>query len=256
MKESGIYPRRFSLAFNGIVAAVLVGVGVLAALHWMSTPAQAPLLGCREDGTAVVLVPRFWAWVCYAAAWLVAGGYVLLLNHPGLWHRPTDQTFQNDTALREEYAKALEKAREEERQAREHGEKLSRESRRILMIKGLPLLSERLFAVEWRLLLSSEACLLLMLCPMTLAATGWTDDPRSWMQMGVILLVIIGGLSLWSVNLLRKGRWTLRNERGEKSDALFAGIYDNRWKTGGRKYVNTSGFLVDFFKKKFGNKKC
>lgn len=255
MKESGIYPRRFSLAYSGLVAAVLVVVGVLAALHWLSTPAQAPLLGCREDGTPVVLVPRFWAWVCYAAAWMVAGGYMLLLSHPSLWHSPTDLTLQNDSILREEYAKALEKAREEERQAREHGEKLTPESQRVLMIKGLPLLSERLFAVEWRLLLSTEACLLLMLCPMTLAATGWTEDPRSWMRMGVILLVIIGGLSLWSIHRLRKGCWTLKNERGEKSDALFAGIYDNSWKTGGRKYVKMSGFLVDFFKKKFGNKK-
>ncbi len=211
-------------------AIALLVVGVLAAIHWPSTPELVPLLGKNPGDLPWVLVPRFWTWVCYAFAWICFGLTALVEHTPRLWYHPTELTFAHDNDLRDEYAEALEKAREEERLARENGEKLSVESRRVLKIQGLPLLSEKLYEVAFQLCISLEVTVLFALCSMVLAATGWMDEPLRWITFVNILFIVEIYHLIKACRRLRKGRWTLKNERKEREATLLQYRYNQSWK--------------------------
>lgn len=218
---------------NIIYAIALLVVGVLAAIHWPSTPELVPLLGKNPGDLPWVLVPRFWTWVCYAFAWIVFGLAAMVEQNPRLWYHPTELTFAHDNDLRDEYAEALVKAHEEERLARDYGEKLSVESRRILKIQSLPLLSEKLYEVAFQLCVSLEMAVLFTLWPMVLAATGWMDKPLRWAAfVGVWFYIEVYHL-IKATRRLRKGHWTLKNERKEREATLLQYRYDNSWKSVG-----------------------
>lgn len=222
-------PSVFSLG-NIICVIALLVAGVLAAIHWPSTPELVPLLGKNPGDLPWVLVPRFWTWVCYAFAWIVFGLAVMLEHHPRLWYHPTELTFAHDNDLRDEYAEALVKAREEERLARDYGEKLSVESRRILKIQSLPLLSEKLYEVAFQLCVSLKATVWFALLSMVLAATGWMDKPIRCMTLVNLLFIVEVYHLIKAIRRLRKGRWTLKNERKEREATLLRYRYDQSWK--------------------------
>lgn len=231
-KEIGdTLPRAEAFSLGTVICVIiLLVVGVLAAIHWPSTPELAPLLGKKPDGELCGLVPRFWTWVCYAFAWISLGLAVMLEHYPRLWYHPTELTYAHDNDLRDEYAEALEKAREEERLARENGGKLSVESRRILKIQSLPLLSEKLYEVAFQLCVSLKATVLFALLSMVLAATDWMDEPIRWMTLMNLLFIVEVYHFIKAIRRLRKGRWTLKNERKERNATLLQYRYDQSWK--------------------------
>lgn len=95
-------PRPSVLSLSNIVCVVtLLVVGVLAAIHWPSTPELAPLLGKNPGDLPWVLVPRFWTWVCYAFAWISLGLGAMLEHYPRLWYHPTGLTYAHDNDLRD-----------------------------------------------------------------------------------------------------------------------------------------------------------
>ena len=228
---SDTLPSPSVLSLSNIVCVVtLLVVGVLAAIHWSSTQELVPLLGKNPGDLPWVLVPRFWTLVCYAFAWICFGLTVMLEQCSRLWYHPTELTYAHDNDLRDEYAEALEKAREEERLARENGERLSVESRRILKIQRLPLLSEKLYEVSYQLCITLKVTALFGLWPMVLAATDWTDKPLRWMTFVNVWFFVDVYCCMRDIRRLRKGRWTLKNERKERDATLLQYRYDQSWK--------------------------